>query len=182
MAESLENLGVLYATMGRHSEAVPLYERAYEIGIKLHGQYSPKVTRILSNLADISLRMGEYESAIKLSEKAHSIYVDVHGGKFYAQAINIITLGEAHLGLNRISEAEKFVLQGLDMLSKAQGDRKKFHLAYAYVVLGDVNIAKGETDKAISNFEKGVSNYSELLGPNHPDTLSAAARLEQFAL
>ena len=180
VASSLENLGYLYSTVGRVSEALPMYEQAYDIRVKLNGMNSPRVSRILTNLADVYLRMGDYESAIDLSKKVDAIYATVHGEDYFARGVNFVTLAEAYLKLEQISEAQNYANLSLEILLKDQTKTSMSarHLGYAYMVLGDVNDAIGDRVGAVDYFEKGFYSFNEVYGSQHPKTLEAKARLE----
>ena len=89
LADSLNNLAMLYHTQGKYAEAEPLYQRLLAIREKALGPEHPDVATSLNNLADLYRAQGKYAEAeplyqrlLAISEKTvpSSITVEAHGG------------------------------------------------------------------------------------------------------
>jgi tetratricopeptide (TPR) repeat protein len=65
-ADSLHNLAELYAAMGRHAEAEPLYLRAREIRRVALGEQHPHYADSLHNLVELYAAMGRHAEAERL--------------------------------------------------------------------------------------------------------------------
>ncbi len=62
VAQSLNNLVVLYDSQGKYAEAEPLYKRSLSITQKALGPDHPKVATSLNNLATLYQAQGRYNS------------------------------------------------------------------------------------------------------------------------
>ncbi|WP_342766285.1 tetratricopeptide repeat protein, partial [Methanosaeta sp. UBA356] len=62
-AASLNNLAVLYRSMGRYSDAEPLFRQATEIWRKSLGEDHPNCATGLNNLAELYRSVGRYSDA-----------------------------------------------------------------------------------------------------------------------
>ena len=70
VAQTLNNLGVLYANEGRYAEAEPLYKRALEIRIASYGADHLTTAETRQNLATLYYAQGRYDEAAPLYEQA----------------------------------------------------------------------------------------------------------------
>ena len=82
VADSLNNLGLLYHAMGRYEQAEPYSGKALDMRRRLLGEEHPYVASSLNNLAYLYESMGRYEQAIA----------------YYVEAIELAkrVLGEDH--------------------------------------------------------------------------------------
>jgi tetratricopeptide (TPR) repeat protein len=69
VAQTLNNLELLYCHMGAYGKALPLYQRALDIREKVLGPQHPNVTIIQSNLARLYEDMGDYVKALTFYQK-----------------------------------------------------------------------------------------------------------------
>jgi tetratricopeptide (TPR) repeat protein len=69
-ATSLNNLAGLYRSIGKYSEALPLYERALQIREQQLGADHPNTAISLNNLAALYYSIGKYSEALPLYERA----------------------------------------------------------------------------------------------------------------
>jgi tetratricopeptide (TPR) repeat protein len=81
LASILRNLGVLYADLGRHSEAVQLSEEAVQVLRNLADTLPSRsgLAASLDNLAVRYLQLGRPEDAIPVAEEAVEIYRELDG-------------------------------------------------------------------------------------------------------
>jgi tetratricopeptide (TPR) repeat protein len=73
IAQSLNNLALLYRKLGKYSQAEPLYRRALSISERQLGPNHPDTAQILNNLALLYRKQGNYEQAEPLYKRALSI-------------------------------------------------------------------------------------------------------------
>ena len=73
VAESLNNLALLYKTQGNYAKAEPLYKRALSIREKAFGPNHPSVATLLNNLAELYKATNRSEETKKLEERAARI-------------------------------------------------------------------------------------------------------------
>jgi tetratricopeptide (TPR) repeat protein len=79
VANSLNNLALLYSNMGSYEKALPLYQRALDIRENVLGPEHPSVATTLNNLALLYSNMGSYEKALPLYQRALDIRENVLG-------------------------------------------------------------------------------------------------------
>ncbi len=72
MAQSLNNLAVIYRAQGQYADADPLFKRALSILEKTVPNH-PNVAATLDNLAEIYTNMGRDDEAEKLLARAKRI-------------------------------------------------------------------------------------------------------------
>ncbi len=73
VAESLNNLAVLYLIQGKYAEAEPLHKRALAIREKALGPKHPHVSESLDNYADLLRKMNRESEAGKMEARAKAI-------------------------------------------------------------------------------------------------------------
>ena len=84
-AQSLNNLALLYNTVGKYAKAEPLLKRALAIRKDVLGEQHPAYANSLHNLAGLYGDMGEDDRAVELAEKATKLE-DSFAGTFFAVA------------------------------------------------------------------------------------------------
>lgn len=113
VADSLNNLAVLYAVQGLYGKAEPLYERALEIWQKAFGESHIRVAYALDNLASLYLDQGLYGKAEPLYERALVIRKQVLGEGHPDVADSLRNLGRLRLGQRRLTDAVPLFTQAL---------------------------------------------------------------------
>ena len=73
MANSLNNLAVLYLLHGKYSEAEPLYKRSLAIVAKALGPEHPHVATSLENYAMLLRKTNREVGAIRMEARAEAI-------------------------------------------------------------------------------------------------------------
>ncbi len=74
LATTLNNLAVLYESLGRHGKAEPLYKRSLAIAEKALGPEHPELAAILNNLAGLYQAQGRIGEAEPLFKRALAIW------------------------------------------------------------------------------------------------------------
>ena len=73
MANTLNNLALLYQAQGSYAEAEPLYQRSLAIWEKALGPDHPDVATSLENYGELQRKMGRDAEAEKLEARAEAI-------------------------------------------------------------------------------------------------------------
>ncbi len=73
MAQSLNNLALLYDAQGKYADAEPLYKRALAIVEKALGPEHPHVATSLENYAALLRKTGRGHEAAKMEARAKAI-------------------------------------------------------------------------------------------------------------
>ena len=71
---SLNNLAMLYHSMGAYDQALPLFQRALKIREKVLGPEHPATATSLNNLAGLYEDQGAYAKAVPLHQRALKIW------------------------------------------------------------------------------------------------------------
>lgn len=89
-AQTLNNLGVVYANQGNYGQAIAHYEEALKVVTELGNCYrkdrGPKLcyfgdeAAILNNLAGVYFSLGQPEKALEYAQRANAIYRRLQGG------------------------------------------------------------------------------------------------------
>ncbi len=73
VAQSLNNLALLYQVQGNYAEAEPLYRRSLAIYEKVLGPEHPKVAQSLENYAALLRETGRADEAAEMEARAKAI-------------------------------------------------------------------------------------------------------------
>ncbi|NJR31678.1 MAG: tetratricopeptide repeat protein [Chamaesiphon sp. CSU_1_12] len=121
LATSLNDLGALYESMGRHNEAEPLCVRSLAINEKQVGANSLNTAISLNNLASLYKSMGKYSQAEPLYMRSLAIKKQQFGENHPATALSLNNLAGLYESIGRYSEAELLYLQALDIYEQQLG-------------------------------------------------------------
>jgi tetratricopeptide (TPR) repeat protein len=167
VAESLNNLAVLYKNQGRYTDAEPLYRRSLTIEEKALGPDHPAVATSLSNLASMYVDQGRYGDAEPLHRRSLAIREKTLGPNHRDVAASLSNLAELYRLQGRYADAEPFHRRSLVIREKALGPNHPDvweslnNLAELYRVQGRYVDAEPLHKRSLAIAEK-------TLGPNHP--------------
>jgi CHAT domain-containing protein/Flp pilus assembly protein TadD len=175
--KTISNEGLLYATMGRYSQAQLFTEKALAMRRQAMGDDDMEVAASLNNYAVLHYNLGRYNESEKELEEALSI---ISKNKMQQSVQNGIVLNNKAMlyqALGRFEDAEKLMQQvvaigeGLDKNVKT-GNRVKFmsNLALLYQQMGRYNDAeniymkmqKRITDRTTPEFANVLNNVAIL--------------------
>ncbi|MEH1868354.1 MAG: tetratricopeptide repeat protein, partial [Nostoc sp.] len=182
IAESLNNLAVLYYYQGRYREAEPLYIQALALRRKLLGEEHPDVAESLKNLATLYHFQGRYSEAEPLNIQALALRRKLLGEEhpFVAQSLNNLAL--LYYSQGRYSEAEPLNIQALALRRKLLGEEHP-DVAISLNNLALLYYSQGRYSKAEPIYIQALALRRKLLGEEHPDvaiSLNNLAALYRF--
>ena len=73
VADTYNNMAVVYRNQGKYEEALAMHEKALSIYLKKLGDDHPDVADTYNNMAGVYDKQGKYEEALAMYEKALSI-------------------------------------------------------------------------------------------------------------
>ncbi len=164
---SLNNLALLYESMGEYEKALLYYQRAFKTVEKALKPEHPCVATTLNNLAGLYENIGEYEKALTLYQRVLKIREEVLGLQHpdVAETLNgfaglCSSMGEYNKALPLYQRAleireEVLGLQHLDVANSLN------NLAVLYENMGDY-------EKALSFCQRSLEIVENMLGPGHP--------------
>lgn len=167
VAESLNNLALLYQATGRYAEAEPLFERALSIREKVLGLEHPDVAESLNNLAGLHQATGRYAEAEPLYQRALTIWEKILGPEHPDVAISLNNLALLYWTTGRYAEAEPLYQRALAICEKAFGPE------HPDVALSLNNLAKlyrntGRHGEAEPLYQRAIAILEKTLPLGHP--------------
>ncbi|MDA9300631.1 tetratricopeptide repeat protein [Amylibacter sp.] len=172
------NLGLLYQTQAKYSEAEKFFEQSFDFAEKYLNPNDAIIATILNNLAMLNLHQGKYESskinfekALKISEKAL--------GQLHPNVAQIQTnLGLALQYQGRYADAELSYKQAILTLEQIFEGNNPI-LAMSYSNLGLLYQEQGKYPEAETLFNQSLPMMEKAVGINH---VNVALILNNLAL
>jgi tetratricopeptide (TPR) repeat protein len=122
LAASLNDLAELYRSMGRYSEAEPLYQRSLAIHEAQLGADHPDTATSLNNLAGLYYSMGRYSEAEPLYRRSLAIREQQLGADHPYTASSLNNLAGLYYSMGRYGDAEPLYVQALSLLLNQLGE------------------------------------------------------------
>ncbi|HYX84336.1 MAG TPA: helix-turn-helix transcriptional regulator [Gaiellales bacterium] len=152
----LNNLGQLRAITGRPDEAVPLLRESFRIAVEQDNRVDAAFAA--SSLASARLHVGDLEDAVESANRAIEL---LSGREEYRQEEGnaLLVMGRAHLGLDRIDEAERAFKAAADCFAAVESVS---HMAGAWVSLGDVATRRGDPERAAGLYRRAADALQDV--------------------
>ena len=147
--KTISNQGLLYATMGRYTQAEAFTAGALDIRKEKFGEEDPGVASSLNNYAVLHYNLGRYNEAEKTFSSALSV---VRSSELTSSMPHSIILNNQAMlfqAIGRFQEAEASLQQAIDIAEKLQSKKSKNHLkflsnlALLYQQMGKYDDAEG---------------------------------------
>ncbi len=152
----LNNLGQLHAITGRPDEAVPLLRESFRIAVEQDNRVDAAFAA--SSLASARLHSGDPEGAIESANRA----IELLGGRaeYRQEEGNArLVMGKAHLGLDRIDEAERDFEAAAACFAAVESIS---HMAGSWVALGDVATRRGDPERAAELYRRAADALQDV--------------------
>ncbi|KAH8723188.1 hypothetical protein GQ44DRAFT_741145 [Phaeosphaeriaceae sp. PMI808] len=196
----VNNLGNLYADLGRLNEAEKMYLQALQGYEKIWGPDHTSTLETVNNLGALYADLGRLDEAEKIFEKAWgldhtstletvnnlgALYADLgrldKAEKMYLRALQgyektINNLGALYAGLGRLDEAEKMYLRALQGKEKAWGPDHTSTLSTVNN-LGALYADLGRLDEAEKMYLRALQGKEKAWGLDHTSTLDTVNNL-----
>ena len=168
MAQSLNNLAVVFQSQGRTAEAEALYKRTLAIREKALGPDHPDVALSLHNLALVYGAQGRTAEAEPLYKRALAIFEKALGPDHPDVAQSLNNLAELYRAQGRTADAEPLHKRSLAIREKALGPDHR-DVAQSLNNLAAVYHIQGRTADAEALYKRSLAIYEKALDPDHPD-------------
>ena len=172
MAESLNNLAVLYRNQGKYAEAEPLLKWALDIQEKALGPDHPNVARSLNNLADIYSNQGKYAEAEPLYKRSLAIREKTFGPDHPNVADSLRSLALLYWNQGRYAEAEPLYKRSLAIREKIFGPELT-QVAVSLNDLAAIYCDEGRYEEAEPLFQRALAIREKTTGPRSREAASA---------
>jgi tetratricopeptide (TPR) repeat protein len=159
VAQTLNNLGIVYQSQGKWDEAIDCYEQDLEISRRLGDEHC--VAQTLNNLGNVYQRQGKWDEAIDCYEQDLEISRRLGDEHCVAQTLN--NLGNVYQRQGKWDEAIDCYEQSLE-ISRRLGD--EHGVATTLNNLGNVYDIQGKWEQAIDCYEQSLEIFRRL-GDEH---------------
>jgi CHAT domain-containing protein len=176
VAQSLDNLAVLYYSKGEYAKAEPLYIRALAIREKVLGAEHPDVAISLNNLAFLYTSKGDYAKAEPLDLRALAIREKILSAEHPLTAASLNNLAELYLQKGDYAKAELLYIRALAIKEKALGAEHP-STATSLNNLAKLYHSKGDYAKAEPLYIRALAICEKTLGAEHPSTATSLNNL-----
>ena len=168
VATTLNNLALLYKSMGDYEKTLPLYKRALDIREKVLDPQHPFVAITLNNLAELYRQMRDYEKALPLFQRALDIREKVLGPQHpdVAQTQNNLSL--LYKSMGNYEKALPLFQRALEIYEKVLGPEHQ-NVATTLDNLASLYNHMGDYEKALLLCKRALEIYEKVLGPQHLD-------------
>ena len=167
VAQSLNDLGLLYKAQGRYDEAESLYQRSLAIREQALGPEHPDVATSLNNLAALYHDQGRYDEAEPLYQRSLAIRETALGPEHPDVALSLNNLAALYHEQGRYDEAEPLYQRSLAISEKALGPEHP-GVALALNNLANLYHNQGRYDEAEPLYQRSLAIREQALGSEHP--------------
>jgi len=178
-ATSLDNLALLYQSMGFYGEAEPLCARSLKIREERLGPDHPDTATSLSNIALLYQAMGRYEEAEPLHVRSLKIREERLGPDHPGTATSLNNLAVLHQLMGRYEEAELLYVHALKISAEQLGPEHP-DMAQSLNNLATLYQLMGRYEEAELLYARSLKINEEQLGPEHPDTAQSLNNLAEL--
>jgi CHAT domain-containing protein/tetratricopeptide (TPR) repeat protein len=168
VAQSLNNLALLYVALARHSEAEPLYKRALMIREATLGREHPYVAQSLDNLALLYVAQARHSEAEPLYKRALIIREAALGREHPDVAHSLNNLAGLYQRQGRYSEATHLYQWALGILETQLGTDHPL-VATSVNNLAVLYHNLGHDSDAEPLYKRSLAILEVALGPEHPE-------------
>jgi len=177
LANSLNNLAVLYEYQGRYNDAEPLYLQSLDIRKHQLGDDHPFVASSLNNLAGLYRSQGRYNDAEPLYLQSLDIWKRQLGDDHPDVATSLNNLAGLYESQGRYNDAEPLYLQSLDIRKRQLGDDHP-SVATSLNNLALLYESQGKYSEAEDLAKQALVIYQNRLGNENPNTQNAAVTVK----
>ncbi len=176
LAESADQLGILYAIQARYSEAEPLFERSLAVREELYGLEAGQLLSSIDKLGNLYAMQGRYDEAEPLFRRALDMRERDFGPDNERVAFSLGNLGIMLMRQGRFAEAEAGFRRALEIKERFYG------LDHAQVsrTLNNLGTVLEEQDRhaeAEEFYRRALAIDEKTFGPDHPTVAMVLANL-----
>ncbi len=153
-ARVLAQLAIIHREQGRPQNSLDLACRALELGVRLGFSREQSVALTAIGLAHRGL--GQFDVSERFLRRA--LGVAQNSGDRAQETYGLVRLGQLYSALGR-SEAQELLLEGL---SRSVADGHVFGEALALFGMGELDLARGEGEQAVSRLERAAKLLADM--------------------
>lgn len=164
------DVGYVHIANGAYKEAEEKYKKILRICRQIHQEETESCAIAYLNLGMLYTSVGRYDKSLKYTNGALKIYKGLPEdfGEEIALAYN--NLGLAYIQKDEFKNAERNLLQGVEILEESQQETRT-HL-YLYRTLGFLYSRTAEYEKAEKYLSRALDVCKKLYGDKHLETIA----------
>lgn len=149
----INNLGVCYSELGKHSLAIEYLDYAAFCTEETFGKDTPLYANVLQNKSLFYCNITDYKSALNCNEEAKGIVEKIYGKDNEKYAMILQNIGLCHTQLKEYDKAEECLLDAINIIREQSGDNS-ISLIYPYSNLLSIYGIVKKFDKLTETDEK----------------------------
>jgi CHAT domain-containing protein/tetratricopeptide (TPR) repeat protein len=166
---AVNNLAILYSSMGAYDKAEPLYKRSLAITEKAQGREHRDTATSLDNMATFYEIMGSYDRAEPLYKRALAIREKVLGPEHPYIALSLNGLARLYREMGSYDKAVPLLQRALAIYEKVQGP-EHLNTGTSLNALATLYYTMRLYDKAEPLYKRSLAITEKAVGPEHPHT------------
>ena len=168
LANVHNNIGVIYQKRRESNLATAHHQRAIDIRTRVFGPNHYEVANSYLNLGTVQSYLGNWEAALSLERKALEIYRQSLGPDHPDVIMTLLNISSILGNLDSLDAVEQMLLQAQQVLNARQ-EPSDPHWGLLYSQFGDMSWDRGDNQAARRYFEKSITEFQQIYGPQHPD-------------
>ena len=174
--DTVNNLGVLYADLGKLEQAEHMYQRALAGKEKAWGPDHTSTLDTVNNLGVLYKALGKLEQAEHMYQRALAGYEKAWGPDHTKTLDTVNNLGVLYADLGKLEQAEHMYQRALAGYKKAWGPD---HTETLDTInnLGLLYADLGKLEQAEHMYQQALAGYEKAWGPDHAKTLDTVNNL-----
>jgi eukaryotic-like serine/threonine-protein kinase len=180
-ARLLRVMGDVYRGLGLYAEALPLLERAVEIGGAQPHADLLELSRANERLGVVYRELGRLPDAASSYERARELGREAGTDGLLDFTIASRGLGSAYLRMGRTAEAEALLREALVIQERVLGN-EHLEVGITSGAIAGMYLMGRDTDQAVSYLERALELRERNQGPEHSETLLTAVNVGSLHL
>ncbi len=176
VAQSMNNLAVLYKAQRQYDAAERLYKRSLAIREKALGPDHPDVATSMNNLAELCRAQGRYEAAESMMKGSLAIREKALGSEHPNVAQSLNNLAGLYESQGRYDVAEPLFKRSLSIWKKTLGPDHT-EVAASLNNLAGLYKSQGRYDLAEPLYKRSLAIREKTLGAAHPEVATSLNNL-----
>lgn len=167
----LRVLGQVYTALDMKSEALQVYQRAFDLTEQEVGLNHARRAEVMVELAGVHESLGNFDKALAMVRRALSILENAAERESYDTAIALTALADMMVRLNLYREAEPLLERALAIQTRL-GSGESLNDKAVLMALASVRQELGKPAAALPLLQRALAISEKWKGPRHPDTAS----------
>jgi CHAT domain-containing protein len=176
LIEAIETQATLLGIKGLFDEAEGNLDRSAKIISRADNIVGIDELNTAQQLSNLFIQLGRYSATEELLTKLISEYEKLYGKTSLRLVEPLTNKGRLALAKGDYTEADKIALRANQIATTVYGD-KSSKTASTQKLLGDIDYAIGDYDRAEDNIQKALASQEKQFGRNHIEVAKSLAQL-----